>query len=53
MNMEPAMDRQPQPAMLRRGWAVTRWLGLVVACGAGVAAAVGVVIVAIQTLVGT
>ncbi len=51
--MEPAIDRQPQPAMLRRGWAVTRWVGLVVVCGAGIAAGFAILIVAVQTLVGT
>jgi hypothetical protein len=51
--MEPAIDRQAQPAMLSRGWAVTRWCGLVLACGAGIAAAISVLIVTVQTLVGT
>jgi hypothetical protein len=38
---------------LRRGWAATRWVGLVVACGLGVAAAFGILFVVLETLIAT
>jgi len=36
---------------LRRAWAITRWIALVLVCGLGAAAAVGILIGAFYTVV--